>query len=256
MSWNYEDPNSWYKTYPSASGNRQSPINLDTSEEVFDHKLVERPLDIDYVCCEKGELSNTGHSFMVSTGKNCVIRGGPLGEHEYELVQFHAHWGDDNDHGSEHDVDHTPFPMEIHFVHWNKTLYKDAAEATKSPDGLAVVGIFATVGKENYQLKNVTSELCHIRSAESKPVTIDVIHPIDILPDREDLCDYWTYPGSLTTPPCTENVTWIMLRHPIEISEEQLLEIRSLECHEGGEMVNNFRPVQALHGREIRTTFE
>lgn len=73
------------------------------------------------------------------------------------------------------------------------------------------------------------------------------------------LRQYWTYPGSLTTPPLSESVTWIVLREPISISEKQMEKFRSLhftsEEDERIHMVNNFRPTQPLRGRVVKASF-
>ncbi|XP_010131819.1 PREDICTED: carbonic anhydrase 7-like, partial [Buceros rhinoceros silvestris] len=72
--------------------------------------------------------------------------------------------------------------------------------------------------------------------------------------------DYWTYLGSLTTPPLNESVTWIVLKEPIRISEKQLGKFRMLlftsEEDQRIQMVNNFRPPQPLKGRVVRASFK
>ncbi|PVD20782.1 hypothetical protein C0Q70_18943 [Pomacea canaliculata] len=79
------------------------------------------------------------------------------------------------------------------------------------------------------------------------------------------LRDYWTYEGSLTTPPCSENVTWILMRYPLMVSYQQMEEFRRLKTHNRGEqprpgddgtMADNFRPTQPLNGRVVRASFQ
>ena len=74
------------------------------------------------------------------------MSGGPL-EGEYQLAQFHAHWGGENARGSEHTVDGKAFSAELHLVHYN-TKYGDLGTAVDKPDGLAVLGMFIKAGAQ------------------------------------------------------------------------------------------------------------
>uniref|UniRef100_A0A8C4WT16 Carbonic anhydrase 7 n=1 Tax=Gopherus evgoodei TaxID=1825980 RepID=A0A8C4WT16_9SAUR len=124
---------------------------------------------------------------------------------------------------------------DLHLVHWNARKYATFGEAAAAPDGLAVVGIFLEGTKAQFRTFN----------------------PKCLLPSS---LNYWTYPGSLTTPPLYESVTWIVLKEPIRISEKQLEKFRTLlftsEGDERIQMVNNFRPPQPLKGRIIRASFK
>ncbi|KAG5849309.1 hypothetical protein ANANG_G00108570 [Anguilla anguilla] len=81
-------------------------------------------------------------------------------------------------------------------------------------------------------------------------------NPTCLLPSS---LSYWTYPGSLTTPPLLESVTWIVLKEPIRVSEKQMAKFRMLLFTEEEEnkkrMENNFRPPQPLKGRKVRASF-
>ena len=70
-----------------------------------------------------------------------ILKGGPL-EHEYQILQFHFHWGSDDSKGSEHTLDDEKFPMELHIVHIRTDLYNNIAKALVTPNGLAVAGFF------------------------------------------------------------------------------------------------------------------
>lgn len=88
---------------------------------------------------------------------------------------------------------------------------------------------------------------------------MDSIDPGKLLPKSNA---YWTYLGSLTTPPCTESVTWIVFKEAIELSQEQIKNFRNLKCYDAGEecpcdelngqVINNYRPPLPLGNRELR----
>ncbi|XP_059528026.1 carbonic anhydrase 2 isoform X1 [Myotis daubentonii] len=202
-------------------------------------------------------ILNNGHSFNVEfddSQNTAVLEGGPLAD-TYRLVQFHFHWGSCDGQGSEHTVDQEKYAAELHLVHWN-TKYGDFGTAVKQPDGLAVLGVFLKVGDAKPGLQKVVDALCSIKT-KGKSAAFTGFDPCGLLPG---CLDYWTYPGSLTTPPLLECVTWIVLREPISVSSEQINAFRQLSFNKEGEaeepMVDNWRPTQPLHGRQVRASFQ
>ena len=168
---------------------------------------------------------NNGHTIEVEVepGSSITVAG-----QTYELVQFHWHAP------SEHSVESgARYDMEMHLVH-------------RSTAGeLAVVGVFIRRGRHHRALRPIWDVLP--RSAgEERHVEIELADT-DLLPrDRA----YFGYPGSLTTPPCTEGVAWHVLAQPIEMSPAQVNRfIRALNrsC-----CLENARPTQPLHGRQVR----
>ncbi|XP_035221110.1 carbonic anhydrase 13-like, partial [Stegodyphus dumicola] len=186
------------------------------------------------------------------------LTGGPL-EHSYQLVQFHCHWGKCHSSGSEHMVDGKGFAGELHLVHWNVDLYNSVEEALASSKGVAVIGIFFQIGRHNDELGKITDILHEITQKGEECSLPKKVDPSAFIPESHD---YWTYEGSLTTPPCYESVTWILFKRPIEVSEEQIekfkvLHSSNLKAYVNGEPVvgkvtENCRPVQPLNGRIIR----
>ena len=131
---------------------------------------------------------------------------------------MHAHWGDREGVGSEHTVDGTPCDAELHIVHFN-TKYGTPADAFDKEDGLAVLGIFINVGKEHAEFE----KLCKLFG--------EIENPFDVVQLEEDLDltnflpsnkSYFTYPGSLTTPPLYESVTWLVYQQHVEMSQKQV----------------------------------
>lgn len=256
--WGYgpsNGPEHWHKDFPIAKGNRQSPVDIDTKAATHDPAL--KPLTVSYERAASKRILNNGHAFNVEfddTQDTAVLEGGPLAN-TYRLVQFHFHWGSSDGQGSEHRVDRQKYAAELHLVHWN-TKYKDFGSAVQQPDGLAVLGVFLKIGDTKPGLQKVIEALASI-TTKGQSAAFTCFDPRGLLPGS---LDYWTYPGSLTTPPLLECVTWIVLREPISVSSEQIAAFRRLCFNKAGEaeepMVDNWRPPQPLQGRQIRASFQ
>ncbi|XP_077023244.1 carbonic anhydrase 2 [Tamandua tetradactyla] len=256
--WGYDKdngPDRWYETFPIAKGERQSPVNIDTNAAKHDPAL--QPLSLSYEEATSRKILNNGHSFNVEfddSQDKAVLKGGPL-TGTYRLIQFHFHWGSSDEQGSEHTVDKKKYAAELHLVHWN-TKYGDFGKAVQQPDGLAVLGIFLKIGSAKQGLQKILDVLDSIKT-KGKSAEFPNFDPRELLPER---LDYWTYPGSLTTPPLLECVTWIVLKEPISVSSEQMLKFRKLNFNVEGEsekaMVDNWRPAQPLKNRQIKASFK
>lgn len=256
-AWGYgpdNGPKTWHHSFPIAQGDHQSPINIKTSEAKFDPTL--KPLSIRYDPSTANVILNNGHAFNVEfedSEDKSVLKGGAL-EGTYRLKQFHFHWGSCDGHGSEHTVNGHKYEAELHLVHWN-TKYSSFGEAVKHCDGLAVVGVFLKVGDAKPQLQKVIDALTLIPT-KGKEAPFHNFDPSGLLPKS---LDFWTYKGSLTTPPLLQCVVWNVLKEPISVSREQLAKLRGLyfndehdsPCH----MVDNYRPPQPLKGRDVRASF-
>lgn len=260
---NHNGPSTWANNYPKAGGTRQSPIDIKPSEATTDEALAKKPLEITHSGASAKTLTNNGHSVMVSYKfDGSSLKGGPLTE-TYQLAQFHFHWGKGNDTGSEHTVDGKMYASEVHLVHVNTEKYKTIEEAVGQPDGLCVLGAFLKIGKEHAGLKKLTDLFKNVKN-KGKETSPGEYNPSCLLP--EDKTKYYTYLGSLTTPPCLECVTWIVFKDPIEVSEEQMAEFRGLETTEEGkaappeeelkgQMIENYRPPLPLGDRKLRASF-
>lgn len=260
MVWGYakeNGPATWASLFPIAGGNRQSPIDIKSRGCCEDSGLS--CLRVAYQGIHVSELSNTGSSWkaQVSGGESCLT-GGPLGNN-YVLEQFHCHWGRTNDTGSEHTVDGNKFPAELHLVHWNKDMFGSFAEAAASDGGLAVLGMFLTIGREHEEMNKICKLLPFIQH-KGQAITIpEPINPLAFIPKNGS---YFTYAGSLTTPPCYESVTWLVYGQPLEVSEGQLDAFRAMKSYHPSEccpqdelegcLVENYRPPCPLNERVVR----
>ena len=140
---------------------------------------------------------NNGHTIQINyTGEASLT----LGDVSYKLVQYHFHSP------SEHTVDGKHFPMEMHMV-------------SKSSDGrLAVVGVFIATGRHNRNFDPVWANLPAKKGMETHVPAVKV----DVNALVPTVRTAYRYDGSLTTPPCSEGVKWIVMTTPIEMSSEQI----------------------------------
>lgn len=259
MSWGYDKdngPETWAKNFANARGPKQSPVDIETDWVSYDSSLTDMPLMINYMTEPSLRVENPGLSFKAYMKEHSTISGGPLGEDEYRLVQFHFHWGRDDKCGSEHTVNGKAYPCELHLVHYNTTRYNSFAEAATQSDGLAVIGVFIKIGNDDHEgMKPLSDNACHVRCKGDKCDTCISFNPASLLPVNS--AKYWTYEGSLTTPPCNESVTWIVMQKEIAISPEQMRGFRNLCCDDCGTkpIPANFRPPLPLGPRGIKSSF-
>uniref|UniRef100_H0VB71 Carbonic anhydrase 2 n=1 Tax=Cavia porcellus TaxID=10141 RepID=H0VB71_CAVPO len=245
--WGYgsqNGPQHWHKEFPIANGEHQSPVDISTKAVTYDPAL--KPLHLHYDHAASLKILNNGHSFNVEfddSQDKAVLKDGPL-DGVYRLVQFHFHWGSSDKQGSEHTVDKVKYAAE------------SFGKAAQHPDGLAVLGVFLKIDSAKPGLQKVLDMLDSIKT-KGKSAAFTGFDPRVLLPES---LDYWTYPGSLTTPPLLESVTWIVLKEPITVSSEQMLKFRGLHFNAEGEaeepMVDNWRPAQPLKNRKIKASFK
>jgi carbonic anhydrase len=164
-------------------------------------------------------IVNNGHTIQLDFVEGNTLQ---LGDRRYALKQFHFH------RPSEHLVEGKRFAMEAHFVH-------------AGAEGLAVIGVFMVAGKPNATFNKIVSTM---PPQEGPPVRAPGIDPTRLLPARRS---YYRYEGSLTTPPCSETVDWIVLAHPIAVDEADVARFAKL-------YPMNARPAQKRDRRFILTS--
>ncbi|XP_061402712.1 carbonic anhydrase-like, partial [Musca vetustissima] len=246
-------PDHWSEHYNQCAGKHQSPININ-DVDVIDRSYPE----IKYENFDKKPLNatmtNNGHTVQVKLiyeDEGPLISGGPLtGKGIYAFQQLHFHWGEDNSVGSEDRINNVSFPMELHIVFRN-IRYKDFAEATQRDDGVVVMAFFYEISSDqaaDHDYDTFTSNLEKIEEPNSV-VVMDTLTLFGLMPDN--LNSYYTYIGSLTTPPCSEDVIWLDFNSPISISAKLLERFRSLKTFDGSSLTHNFRPVQPLNNRKV-----
>jgi carbonic anhydrase len=217
--WSYSgetSPKHWGKLKEEYSlctkGKTQSPMDLTS--------MVQGPPDpisFQYYP-SKVEIENNGHTVQFNIQGKSSIR---VGGEKYDLLQFHFHIP------SEHAFLGKLSDLEVHLVH-------------KSSSGqLAVVGILIQKGVEQDWLSKFW-DLIPSKKGE-KAQGKENLNPRLWIPENKD---YYSYDGSLTTPPCSEGVHWMVLKEQITLSEQQISRLRAL-------YPNNSRPIQKPNGRKI-----
>ncbi|WP_299443636.1 carbonic anhydrase [uncultured Aquimarina sp.] len=198
------------------NGNSQSPIDIVTGVVHENDNL--NNINMNYTTSAT-EIFNNGHTiqFDYEAGSSAS-----LNNIDYNLLQFHFHTG------SEHTIDGKRYPMEMHLVHQDPV--------TKL---LAVIGVFFKEGKENEVLAQFMNNLPQQKGDYYK--NTEEYHIVDILPNE---MEFYTYNGSLTTPACSEIVTWYVLKKPVQASHNQLKRFKEI-------MHENYRPTQPLNGRIV-----
>ncbi|KER19298.1 hypothetical protein T265_11881 [Opisthorchis viverrini] len=251
--WSYADTSKWPKDYPSCSGYYQSPIDLTYKDSVYAPQLGQITItNLSKVEQTTYKVTNNGHTVEVSFNEKQWKISLGSDEDPYYPIQMHFHWGGPTREGSEHLIGDLRHAMETHIVCYNGRLYKSKEEATSSPNGLAVVGIlheedklaqteqteFGKMGEFETALASITT------TKESKNIAA---FDLAGLLGQVDTTQYFRYQGSLTTPPCTQNVMWTVFTTFVPVTPAQLELLRGLRTSSSTPLQDNYRPVQPLN---------
>ncbi|MCF8273533.1 MAG: carbonic anhydrase family protein [Flavobacteriaceae bacterium] len=225
--WSYEgetSPEHWIEIEKNSdcNGTSQSPINIidintisvDSAETL---KILYTPETV------LNKVVNNGHSiqFDFNSGDSISYKN-----NIYHLKQIHFH------ESSEHTINGIKYPTEIHLVHQSNS------------KKITVLSILCMEGQES-QLFEFFESFLPIESGQFKTInkTVDLL---DLFPEDKS---FYSYGGSLTTPPCTENVSWIVFKQPIIISLDEVLKLKN------NMPINNYRNEQALNSRKVYYNF-
>lgn len=223
VHWAYEGetgPQAWGKLKPDfnlcAVGKRQSPINIEDGATL---QGPAEPVQFAYVP-SNGTVVNNGHTIQVDVqGENAItVRGST-----YRLLQFHFHTP------SEEQINFKRFPMVAHLVHKN------------NEGQLAVVAVLLDEGAASPFIDKVWTYM-PLDNGDRVRMPPGLLNLSELLPTDQR---YYQFMGSLTTPPCSEGVLWMVLKKPVTISKGQYKLFTQL-------YPNNARPVQPVNGRAVR----
>ncbi|WP_410498222.1 carbonic anhydrase [Chitinibacter sp. S2-10] len=219
--WSYSGstgPDDWGNMQPEfalcKSGRQQSPINI---SEVYSQQLEALQFNYQH---SKLNIQNNGHTIQLNYDAGSYLN---IGNDRYQLLQFHFHTP------SEEAIGGKRYPMVAHLVHKN-----DAGQ-------LAVVALLINQGKTDHPLFN--QFWAKLPAGHNETLIFDEVqyNVARLLPAK---LNYWTFMGSLTTPPCSEGVRWIVLKQPLSISAKQIARFKR-------EFAMNARPLQSLFDRAV-----
>ncbi|XP_029027216.1 carbonic anhydrase 4b [Betta splendens] len=241
-------PDTWGHISSQCSGQSQSPINIVTRKMLPDGRLTPFQF-IGYQDTFHSILINNGHTVELDLPSSIKIKGGNLAA-TYKAVQLHLHWGKEGRLGSEHTIDGERFPMEMHIVHI-KQEYNSLTQAVTDSTGVAVLGFFFKESPSaNKKYDPLINALMNIKQPSTNTTVTGVSLDMFVLP-QENMSKYLRYDGSLTTPNCNEAVVWTLFEDTVHLSREQLAAFFQLKFSNGEKMVETYRPVQPVNGRQV-----
>lgn len=218
--WTYEGADHWHELdpeYAACNGREQSPIDIrDTEKAILPNlQFVSKRGPLKYVVNNRHTIRV---NYQLGNGNFLVV-----GNDRYQLTQFHFH------RPSEELVNGKPYDMEVHLMY-------------QTPDRkIAGVTVFVKLGTANPTIQKVWE---HMPESEGRQQVSGVeINPGELLPSNT--AAYYVYMGSLTAPPCTEGVTWFVLKTSVAFSGEQIDAFAKLYPHDA-------RPAQPLNGRVVK----
>ncbi|KAI9353445.1 carbonic anhydrase [Obelidium mucronatum] len=204
-SWSYEGETGvshWGKfNTVCEAGEYQSPINFEGEKFAIKTKPKLQWSSL----TKPFEVLNNGHTIQLQLKQSApTLQSKQVNNLEYTVQQVHFHSP------SEHHIDEKYFPLEAHFVH-------------ASPDGkLSVIGLFFEIGDWNPWFQEFENKLPSAAGTTTTIPSLNMNSIIKVLGGAE----FFSYTGSLTTPPCTEGVLWLVARKPLSISRSQLDKLR------------------------------
>ncbi|EGV95921.1 Receptor-type tyrosine-protein phosphatase gamma, partial [Cricetulus griseus] len=250
-------PEHWVTSSVSCGGSHQSPIDILDHHARVGEEYQELQLDgFDNESSNKTWMKNTGKTVAILLKDDYFVSGAGLpGRFKAEKVEFH--WGHSNGSaGSEHSVNGRRFPVEMQIFFYNPDDFDSFQTAISENRIIGAMAIFFQVSpRDNSALDPIIHGLKGVVHHE-KETFLDPFVLRDLLP--ASLGSYYRYTGSLTTPPCSEIVEWIVFRRPVPISYHQLEAFYSIFTTEQQDHVksveylrNNFRPQQDLNDRVV-----
>lgn len=258
--WSYSGshgPRGWAALYPECAAKNQSPVDIADEQALASEEYQELVLDnFNRESSNQTTMKNTGKTVAIYLKDDYFVRGAGLpGRFKAEKMEFH--WGQaDGSSGSEHSINGRTYPVEMQIYLYNSDDFDSLGAAIKERRIIAAMAIFFELGqKDNPAVEPIIQGLKGVVHHE-KETNLRSFVLRDLLPSSVD--SYYRYTGSLTTPPCSKVVEWIIFSRPVYLSHSQLESFYSIFTTEQQDHVksveylrNNFRPQQDLDGRKV-----